>query len=424
MSERRETGDVGGADARPAAMLGTPLTLRSGLVLKNRIAKAAMTEALSDNGDPNATLEALYGAWSDGGPGLLLTGNAMVDRRFLERVGNVVLDDRADRTALARWAAAARRGGSAALAQLSHPGRQVNVFVHREPVAPSAVAAVKVMGAFARPRALLESEVVPIVERFAAAAKLADDAGFDGVEIHAAHGYLVSQFLSPLTNQRTDAWGGTLDKRARFLLETVGLVRERCRSGFTVAVKLNSADFQRGGFDEGESLEVVSMLDRAGIDLLEISGGNYESVALLGYDESGRPSTREREAYFLEFAKDARKRTSVPIMLTGGIRSRAVMDEALASGAVDVIGMARPFCVQPDLARALLSRGEPRVTSPSIPKLGIRALEGLGETAWCDEQMGRIARGDAPDLELGVRWTTLVHFLRDVRGGLGRRAVL
>lgn len=416
-------GSAGGA--LPArATLDTPLALRSGLVLRNRIAKAAMTEALAKNGDPNATLDALYGAWSDGGAGLLITGNAMIDRRFLERVGNVILDERSDRAALARWATASRRGGAAAIVQLSHPGRQVSAYVSGAPVAPSAVAAVKVMRAFARPRALSEHEIVEIIERFGAAAKLIDDAGFDGVQIHAAHGYLVSQFLSPQTNRRTDGWGGPLEKRARFLLEIVRLVRERCRPGFTIAVKLNSADFQRGGFSEGESLEVVSMLDRASIDLLEISGGTYESAALLGYDESGRPSTREREAYFLDFAETARARTSVPVMLTGGIRSRAVMDAALASGAIDVVGMARPFCVQPDLPQALLVRGEPRVTSPAIPKVGVRVLEALAETAWCDEQMARIGRGEKPDLALGARWTTLVHFLRDVSGGLARRAVL
>ncbi len=402
-------------------MIDTPLTLASGVVLKNRIAKAAMTEAMCPEGDPTDALVSLYGAWARGGPGLLLTGNVMVDRRYLERIGNVVFDARTDVASVKRLAEASHAGGAALYAQLSHPGRQTNLFVHPKPVAPSAVAAVKVMHAFGKPRALTEPEIEDILARMVGAAALAQRAGLDGVQIHGAHGYLISQFLSPLTNQRTDGWGGDLPARARFLLEAIRRVRAKVGSRFGIAVKLNSADFQRGGFDNDDALAVIRLLEREGIDLLEISGGNYESVALLGYDEDGAPRRSAREAYFLDFAKLARGVTSLPLMLTGGLRSRPAMDEALASGAVDVIGIARPFCVQPDVANALLASPTAAARPFEIPKLGIAAMEGQGETDWCNVQMRRIARGEAPDLSQGVRLNTLGVMSGDVFRGFTRR---
>ena len=402
-------------------MLASSLRLPSGFLLPNRLAKAAMTEAMATGGDPSDDLVALYRAWASGGVGLQITGNVMVDRRYLERLGNVVFDARTDRKIVARWAEAARSGGGAVYAQLSHPGRQTNLFVHPHPVAPSAVPAVKVMHAFGKPRALTEGEIEDILARFVGAAALAKEAGFDGVQIHAAHGYLISQFLSPLTNQRTDAWGGDPARRARFLLEAIRRVRARVGAAFGIAVKLNSADFQRGGFSEDESLDVVGLLDREGIDFLEISGGNYESVALLGYDETGKPRVSAGEAYFLDFAKKARGRTRLPLMLTGGLRSRPAMEEALATGAVDLLGLARPFCVQPDVPRALLADPAAAARPFTIPKLGIAAMEGQGETDWCNTQMRRIARGQAPDLAQGVLLRTLGVMTSVAFSGLYRR---
>jgi 2,4-dienoyl-CoA reductase-like NADH-dependent reductase (Old Yellow Enzyme family) len=404
-----------------ARMIGSSLALSSGVVLRNRIAKAAMTEAMSPDGDPSDALIALYAAWAAGGPGLLLTGNVMVDRRYLERIGNVVFDARTDVAKVRRWAEASHADGAAIYAQLSHPGRQTNLFIHPKPVAPSAVAAVKVMRAFGKPRALTEAEIEEILTRIVGAAALAQTAGLDGVQIHAAHGYLISQFLSPLTNQRQDAWGGAIEGRARFLLEAIRRVRAKVGSRFGIAVKLNSADFQRGGFSNEDALAVIRLLANEGIDFLEISGGNYESVALLGYEEDGTPRKHAREAYFLDFAKMARGVTSLPLMLTGGLRSRPAMDEALNSGAVDLIGIARPFCVQPDVARALLASPNAAVRAFEIPKLGIAAMEGQGETDWCNVQMRRIAQGQAPDLKQGVRWNTMGVMGGDAFRGISRR---
>ena len=269
--------------------LAAPLALPCGAVLPNRLAKAAMTEGLADAGlRATDRLARLYRRWSEGGAGLLVTGNVQIDRFVLERPGNVVLDSRwlpsVDATARARladWARAGTVAGNHLWMQISHAGRQSPRYVCREPLAPSAVP-LQLMGNYATPRALRDDEIVALIGRFADAAAIARDCGFSGVQIHAAHGYLISSFLSPLTNRRTDAWGGALEHRARLLLQTVRAVRAAVGPGFPVGVKLNSDDFRQGGFSHDECLRVVEWLGDAGIDLLEISGGTYEQPRLLG----------------------------------------------------------------------------------------------------------------------------------------------
>ncbi len=397
--------------------LSAPLTLASGLVLGNRIAKASTSESLAERGNPNARLETLYRAWSEGGAGLILTGNAMVTRRYRERMGNVVLDAETDRAALARYAAACKTAGNAALVQISHPGRQCMRHVANDPVAPSAGAAVNILGAFAAPRALREEEIESILESFATGAAMCVEAGFDGVQVHAAHGYLVSQFLSPRVNHRTDRWGGSLENRARFLLEAVKRVRAKIGARKTVAVKLNSSDFQKGGFTPEESMDVVAMLDEAKIDLLELSGGSYESVALLGLDEKG--STVAREAYFLEYARSARARTKVPVMLTGGMRTRAVMEQAIDSGAVDVVGIARPICFTPDLPKKLLAGGE-GAEKLDRPRASVDVLEAAAETGFYVAQIARIADGRPPTREMSTNAAALSYVSSDFSRGVKR----
>ena len=407
------------------AALQEALTLPSGLVLPNRLAKAAMTEALAGrDGNPNPALETLYRRWSEGGAGLLITGNVMIDRRYLERPGNVIFDQRTDLDAVRAWAMACHSGGARALVQLNHPGRQTNRFVAGRPVAPSEGDAVKVLFAFAKPRALTGDEIEDIIRRFADAAVTAEAAGFDGVQIHAAHGYLISQFLSPLTNRRSDRWGGDLEARSRFLVEIIRAVRSRTREGFTVAVKLNSADFQRGGFTHQDSLEVIGKLEEEGIDLLEISGGNYESMSMFGEDGANdapkRESTRRREAYFLDYAESARRQTSLPLMLTGGLRQREVMESALggvsSKSSVDIAGLARPLAVEPDLPARLLSGEADGAADIAPPPFKSRSLEGLTQGAWYGEQMRRMARGEDPDPGLGA----VGPMLHDLVGDAGR----
>ena len=347
-------------------LLAQPLTLPCGAVLPNRISKAAMTEGLATpEGVPTSELELLYGMWSDGGSGMLLSGNIQVDKEHLERPGNVVIDrkpNKAMRSALARWAAAATRNGNHFWAQISHAGRQTQKIVNSNPKAPSAVKLGLPGGQFGEPVPLTKTEIKTIVRRFGVCAAACKDAGFTGVQIHSAHGYLLSQFLSPRSNLRTDDYGGDLANRTRALLEVVASVRAAVGPEFPVAVKLNSADFQKGGFAFEDSLQVVQWLEKAGVDLIEISGGTYEQPKLLGLQgmeeeekQNVAESTQQREAYFVDFAKAMQAKVNIPLMVTGGFRQRSVMEQALETGSADLIGIGRPMCVMTDAPKQLLA---------------------------------------------------------------------
>ena len=266
------------------AALTQPFTLRNGTVLPNRIAKAALSECLSSPGfAPGDEIKTLYRRWAGNGQGLTITGNVMVDERYIGEPGNVVVEDERHFDDLVEWASIVKSGGAVGLVQINHPGRQTPRTLVSKPVAPSAVAVAGMAGSFATPRALTHDEIEDIIRRFATTARIVSQAGFDGVQIHGAHGYLVSQFLSPLANHRTDAWGGTPEKRRRFVLELVRAIRAEIGDK-VLAIKLNSADFQRGGFSEDESLEVVDARVEARIDMKEVSGGTNSSAAMRGVD--------------------------------------------------------------------------------------------------------------------------------------------
>jgi 2,4-dienoyl-CoA reductase-like NADH-dependent reductase (Old Yellow Enzyme family) len=398
-----------------APLLAAPLSLASGAVLSNRLVKSAMSESLGDpdTGAPTDALIRLYERWGQSGAGLLISGHVLIDRNGRAEPGNVVVTDDRHLPALTRWAATAQAHGARLWMQINHTGRQAPRKLSKQPVAPSAVALRGFAGAFAKPRALEVAEIEALIAGFATAASVARRAGFAGVQIHAAHGYLVSQFLSPLTNRRDDAWGGDAPRRARFLLEVVRAVRAAVGPSFPVGVKLNSADFQRGGFTVEESMAVARDLEAAGIDLLEISGGNYESPAMAGSGElpaEARRSTREREAYFLDYARQIRAVTRLPILLTGGMRSRAVMEEALAGGAVDLIGLARPMTHTPDLPRRLLDGSLD--TAPTVKvKHAIRMFHDALQVMWFQEQIHRMGRGQEPDPRLS-RYVALWRGIR------------
>lgn len=405
----------------PPITLASPLTLACGVTLTNRIAKSAMSEQLSDReGNATPALARLYRRWAEGGPGLMVTGNWMVDRRSLGEPRNVVVEDDRDLSELVHWAAAAKSGGAPAIVQLNHPGRQALSTVSSQVVAPSAVR-VKIPGTpFATPRALTHDEILELIERYATAARVAVQAGFDGIQLHGAHGYLISQFLSPLANQRDDQWGGDPERRRSFLLELVRATRAQVGVDKIVAVKLNSADFQRGGFTEEESLEVIRLLGESGVDLLEISGGTYEKPAMVGAAHRGRSaSTAAREAYFLEFAEKARQMTSMPLMLTGGMRSSRAMSEALSEG-IDIIGIARPVCLEPDLPGRLIA--DPSAISRLSPiRTGVSKLDAPADLWWSNIQIHRLAAGKQPRRML-TGWETLGHVVvRDGVSGLRRK---
>ena len=399
--------------------LGSPLTLPNGTTVKNRLAKSAMSEQLGGPAnEPTPALTRLYARWAGGGVGLIITGNVMVDRRSIGEPLNVVVEDDRDMEDLRRWAKAARSDGTTALVQLNHPGRQTTVGLSELTVAPSAVP-VDLGPAFAKPRALTADEVSEIIGRFARSAEIAVEAGFDGVQIHGAHGYLVNQFLSPLTNRRDDEWGGDPERRRRFLLEVTRAIRSSIGPDKTLSIKLNSADFQRGGFTEDESLAVIEHLDRESVDLLEISGGTYESPAMSNGGASR--STRLREAFFLDFAERVRTVTGVPLMVTGGFRTGAGMTEAVTSGATDLIGIARPLALQPELPKALLASPETARSDFELKKIGIRKLDSIADLWWAQHQIRRLGAGKDPDPAYGPRRAVFDALRRDGRNTLRRR---
>ena len=371
--------------------LRQPLTLPNGTTLPNRLGKSAMTEAMADKSDnPTQRHITLYRRWAAGGLGLQVTGNVMVDRRYLERPGNVVVEDERDLAGLTAWADAARSGSARAWVQISHPGRQCPMVVNAHPLSPSAEK-LRMLGLFGKPREMAPDDIHDAIRRYGETARILRKAGFDGVQIHGAHGYLISQFLSPITNRRTDEWGGTLENRARFLRAVVAATRTAVGADCPIGVKLNSADFQKGGFTLDECKQVARWLQKDGIDLLEISGGTYEEMSFATATPQ-RDSTRTREAFFLDYAREIRAEVDIPLMVTGGFRSRAAMEQALTEDGIDMIGLARPICVHPDGAAALISGQAERIgISEDGLTLG-RGSWGINAQNWLINLVNTVAR--------------------------------
>lgn len=398
--------------ATPQSPLFQPLTLPNGQVIPNRIAKAAMEENMADTRHlPGPELRSLYRAWAKGGAGLILTGNVMVAADAVTGPAGVILDAAQPLEPFREWAKAGRVDGARLWMQINHPGRQVYVSTNPQAIAPSAVP-VAIEGyahLFAKPRAMTDADIDIVIHRFADTAALAERAGFDGVQIHAAHGYLLSQFLSPLTNLRTDRWGGSLKNRARLLVEIVGAVRARVAPGFGVGVKLNSSDFQKGGFDARDAVAVVRMLNALPVDLVELSGGSYESPAMHGRPQhvSTRQSTRARESYFVDFARDVAAVADMPVMVTGGIRRRATAEAALSPeegrAGVAVVGIAQALAYAPDLP----NRWRAAEAAVQVPVLRWknRAIAGLATMAMTKLQLRRLGAGKAPK---PAAWAPLV----------------
>ncbi|BCR23748.1 NADH:flavin oxidoreductase/NADH oxidase family protein [Aquipseudomonas alcaligenes] len=391
-----------------------PLQLPNGTQIPNRIAKAAMEENLAalDQG-PSAELLRLYQAWAEGGAGLLLTGNVMIDRRAMTGPGGVVLEDDRLLQRFRDWARIGRAQGAQFWMQLNHPGRQMQANLGQPTVAPSAVALE--LGSFSKmfplPRPLSDEEIGELIQRFARSAALAEQAGFTGVQIHAAHGYLLSQFLSPLSNQRTDSWGGPIENRARLLLEVVKAVRAQVAPGFCVAVKLNSADFQRGGFDASDAKRVVQMLNELDVDLVELSGGSYEAPAMQGDARDGR--TLAREAYFLEFAGEIAQVARMPVMVTGGIRRLPVVQQVLDSG-LAMAGIATALAIEPALPRQWQAGQNSTAELPPI-RWKRKALASLAYMAAVKYQLRRLSQGRRPNPGVSPLRALLAEQLKTAR---------
>eukprot|EP00008_Paramoeba_atlantica_P004605 CAMPEP_0201488096 /NCGR_PEP_ID=MMETSP0151_2-20130828/16859_1 /ASSEMBLY_ACC=CAM_ASM_000257 /TAXON_ID=200890 /ORGANISM="Paramoeba atlantica, Strain 621/1 / CCAP 1560/9" /LENGTH=451 /DNA_ID=CAMNT_0047873315 /DNA_START=66 /DNA_END=1421 /DNA_ORIENTATION=- len=414
--------------------LNEPLLLPCGVSLRNRIAKAAMTEGLADPNTnlPNENHFRLYERWGKSGASFLLTGNVMVDRRYRECPRNVAIDNKTFSpddpndillSLLKRWAQSSKE--SQLWMQLSHSGRQTPMSVSSAPIAPSPVSLPKPLPGFFfySPSEMTNEEIEDVIGRFVSAASLVKKAGFDGIQIHGAHGYLISEFLSPRTNKRTDKWGGSLENRSRLLREILEQVRFAVGPSFPICVKMNSADFQRGGFDEEDAVQVIRMLEQQKIDLLEISGGTYEFAAMFEGKPVAAKSTLEREAFFIDFATKVRKLTKTPLMLTGGFRSLRAMRQAVEDGVVDVIGLARPFCLFPEFPKQFLLNPEEEerkkggggeMATLALPTIsvGIKSVNTGLENLWYQSQMHLIGcEGKDPDPHQILATTSLPLFV-------------
>lgn len=342
------------------------LELPCGLVLKNRVVKSAMSDSLGDGtGHPSAEQGRLYQRWATGGVAVSIIGEVQITPGYAENPGNLVLNRHSDLERFRELARGGGENGSSLWLQLGHAG----ALAYSATSKPKGPSALDLEGLRCAEIAL--DEIFRLPSEFATTARLAQLTGFGGVQIHAAHGFLLSQFLSPLFNRRCDEYGGTIVNRMRLLLECIETTRAAVGPHYPIAVKLNSSDQLEGGFDHEDALQVIGALDRSSIDLIELSGGTYFPGAKAASDSAGDGP------YFLEFAKRARAATSKPLMLTGGFKTRAQAELAVSSGAVDVVGLARMFVLEPSLPNLWKLDQKPE---PVFPRFA-EAPEG-GITAW------------------------------------------
>lgn len=365
--------------------ISTPLTLPGGCILPNRLVKCPMQETLarkSENFDPPASFDNVYGLWARAGFGLLITGQVQIDSRHLSTEADVcVRPESLQPQILAKWenwARVAQSCGTPCIVQLAHPGRMAALHYGtrqkgQPAMAPSEVkinlgddflSKTVIDRTFGTPKAMDVEEIETLISAFLHGTRVAHAAGFAGIQLHAAHGFLLSQYLNPLTNSRTDAYGGSTEGRLYILKRLITAIRAEFSAPFIVSVKLNSADFQDGALTEDESLEYVRYLTTCGqLDFVEISGGNAESTSspLLSSINSRvelgqgvttvRASTARREAYFTRFAERVKReiKPDIPIQLSGGFRSRLAMSEVLAENVCELIGLGRTVVINPTL---------------------------------------------------------------------------
>jgi 2,4-dienoyl-CoA reductase-like NADH-dependent reductase (Old Yellow Enzyme family) len=375
----------------------SPFILPCGAQLPNRLAKAAMEENMSDEGQvPGPAILCLYQRWAEGGTGLLITGNVMIDGRALTGPGGIVLEKDSDLAPFKAWASTAKKNNTQVWMQINHPGRQVYAAMGGDVLSPSDIALDlgKHSHLFSQPKAMTHNDIKQLIQRFVDTAVKAEQAGFDGVQIHGAHGYLLSQFLSPLTNKRHDEFGGSIENRMRLLLSVIRAVRAHVAPTFAVSVKINSADFQRGGFDADDAKTVILAMNELAVDLVELSGGSYESPAMQGRTADGR--TLQREAYFLDFAEEIALVATMPIMTTGGVRRLAVAEDVLTHG-IDVVGMGTALAMNPSLPNDWKKDSQLSAHNPLV-QWKDKTLSAIATMAVIKRQLQRIGQGKQPKL--------------------------
>jgi len=340
--------------------------------------------------------------WAASEAGILITGNVVIDKTHVESAGNVCVHDERIIPKMKAWADAAKEKNNHIWVQISHAGRQTNKFSTFRPLAPSEVQLRK-MGLFGKPRAMTEQQIQDVINAFVKAAAICKKSGFTGIQIHGAHGYLISQFLSPLTNRREDQWGGDIENRSRLLRVIIEKTRAAVGPAFPISVKLNSSDFQRGGFSEEDSLDVIKML-HGRIDLLEISGGTYEKLVFFEENANNpdiQESTKKREAYFMDFAHKVRAVSTIPLLITGGFRTYAHCNDAIAQGELDFIGMARPFITNHTEIKDFIKGKVPKLENLII-RTGMKSLEDAAEGGFYARQLVRLSKGKPLDLKMGA----------------------
>lgn len=366
--------------------VGKSLTLPCGMTVKNRFFKSAMSETFADNDhQPNALHVNLYRKWANGGAGIVVTGNVMVDHHAMAEPGNVVIEDDRSLPILKKWAEAGTQNNTQLWLQLNHPGKQSPRIFSEQPVAPSAI---PISGqnhhAFNQPRELRTAEVKELVAKFVRTAEIAQSAGFTGVQIHGAFGYLVNQFLSCKDNRRTDEYGGSLENRMHFLVEIYEGIRESCGPQFAISLKLSVTDLDLDGFSEADSIQVAKKMAALGIDLIEIAGDNYENS----------------ELGFSGYAHMLNQLVNVPIVLSGGFRRVSTMEEALGRNDAALIGICTPMVVIPDLPNQVLNDQYRAFDLPlTIGNKHLDAkLMSAMVTSYCEEQAKRLAENKQPQV--------------------------
>ena len=389
-------------------LLFTPITLPNGTTIKNRFFKSAMSEGMgTKNFQPKKNIATLYKRWAEGGTGLIITGNIMVDPKGTAEPGNIVFDKNSNMEILKDWAKQGQQYGAKVMVQLNHPGKQAPKTIAKETVAPSAVPLGNGLNKlFSTPRALTTSEVEELVQKFITSAKVAKEAGFSGVQIHAAHGYLISQFLSPHDNRRTDKYGGSLENRMRFLKEIYLGMREELGKDFPIGIKINSTDFKEDGLTEEDSLETIVEHANLGLDFVEISGGTYERPAMMG-----ATSTSSNKVFFAEYSKKLKQKVDIPVIVTGGIRSINAMNTLLNDNTTDFIGIARPLTIDPNIPNKI-KQGTYTIVETTRVSTGVKKLDkifgSLLGIVYYQVLMQNIAKGKEPKATKNA-WPSLIQ---------------
>ena len=389
-------------------LLFTPITLPNGTTIKNRFFKSAMSEGMGTREfQPKKNIATLYKRWAEGGTGLIITGNIMVDPKGTAEPGNIVFDKNSNMEILKNWAKQGQQHGAKVMVQLNHPGKQVPKTIAKETVAPSAVPLGNGLNKlFSTPRALTTSEVEELVQKFVTSAKVAKEVGFSGVQIHAAHGYLISQFLSPHDNIRTDKYGGSLENRMRFLKEIYLGMREELGRDFPIGIKINSTDFKEDGLTEEDSLKTIIELANLGLDFVEISGGTYERPAMMG-----ATSKSTNQVFFAEYSKKLKQKIEIPVVVTGGIRSINAMNTLLNDNTTDFIGIARPLTIDPNIPNKI-KQGTYTIVETTRVSTGVKKLDkifgSLLGIVYYQVLMQNIAKGKEPKATKNA-WLSLIQ---------------